>query len=450
MKPLFLLIEIGVYRNLYLHTAITLPRRRGVGGVMTNYFDGSRRGRDARYGASGAKLIKRRKTWKSRNAVSEIIGNMLILAITVIMFSGIFVFVASMDGPAEKVYTDFVGSVVINSNGVDVDAIKIVNKGGNPLEDHRTRIYLFVGNVSTSLGITNSNPSIGETWNTGATWVYTDLTGVTNKAKISVMIVDVQANTVVWEAVLQGSDDKSTAPIIGSRGISSTNSPIAGNVYVGDHVRFFAYVSSPHGSIDPASVYVNASRLVGFGNDPVSLKSDGSGVYWSEGSYPTSQAWNGKVITFHASDASGQSVSVNFVVRVLTGGSSGGDNPLDGHEDSLVNGEYPGDASGGQSGGGNSRLGTTFYYIKNAATGEITRNFKPGDRVLVELYSNSMMNLALENSFVVTHPYTGEIMMEQSTLTGAFSYGGMFSGFYCYNTLSTRPQTSWCIPSRSR
>lgn len=140
-EPLFLLIENSVYRNLYLHTTITLPRRRGVGGVMTNYFDGSRRGRGARHGASGAKLIKRRKTWKSRNAVSEIIGNMLILAITVIMFSGIFVFVASMDGPAEKVYTDFVGSVETNADG-DVVAIKIINKGGHPLEDRRTAIYL--------------------------------------------------------------------------------------------------------------------------------------------------------------------------------------------------------------------------------------------------------------------------------------------------------------------
>ncbi len=418
---------------------------------MTNYFDGSRRGRGARHGASGAKLIKRRKTWKSRNAVSEIIGNMLILAITVIMFSGIFVFVASMDGPAEKVYTDFVGSVETNADG-DVVAIKIINKGGHPLEDRRTAIYLFVSDTASSLGVSDGYKrdgvkwNTGDTWSTGSEWNYKGLTGVTNKAKISVMIVDVQTNTVVWEATLQGSDDKSTAPIIGSRGISSTNSPIAGNVYVGDHVRFFAYVSSPHGSIDPASVYVNASRLVGFGNDPVSLKSDGGGVYWSEISYPASQAWNGKVITFHASYVSGQSVSANFVVKVLTGGNSGPDNPLDGHEDDLVNGEYPGDASGGQSGGGNSRLGTTFYYIRNAATGEITRDFKPGDRVLIELYSNSMMNLALENSFVVTHPYTGEIMMEQSALTGAFSYGGMFSGFYCYKYTFDAPTGKLVYP----
>ena len=440
---MFLLIEIGVYRNLYLHTAITLPRRRGVGGVMTNYFDGSRRGRDARYGASGAKLIKRRKTWKSRNAVSEIIGNMLILAITVIMFSGIFVFVASMDGPAEKVYTNFIGSVLLDDTGVNVKEIKIINKGGNPLEDHRTAIYLFVSDTAKSLKITDSDPTIGTTWNTGSTWIYKDLSGTTSDAEISVMIVDVQANTVVWEAKLQGADDSLGKPIIGSRGITSTNQPVAGSVYVGDFVRFFAHVSLPYGSIEPREVYVNASRLMGSGGEQIYLKNDGSGVYWSEASYPTSQSWNGKVVTFHA-DVNGETVSANFVVRVITGG-SGPDGPLDDYDDDLVNGDYPSDASGGQSGGGNSRLGTTFYYIRNAVTNEITRNFQPGDKVMIEFYSNSMMNLALENSFEITHPYNGE-SLPQSKFSSAFTYGGLHSGFYRYVFTFTAPSDPLIYP----
>lgn len=402
----------------------------------------------------GSKLIKRRKSWKSRNAVSEIIGNLLILSITVIMFSGIFVFVASMDGPSEKVYTDFVGSVVLDGN--DVKEIKIINKGGHPLEDHRTKIYLSVSDSATTLSIwegykrDGTKWNAGDTWYTGSEWNYkgadgSGMTGVTSEANISVMIVDVRANIVVWEATLQGSDEKSTAPIISSRGISSSNSPVAGTIYVGDFVRFFAYVSSPYGSIDPATVYVNASRLAGFGNEPIPLKSDGSGVYWSETPYPASQAWNGKIVTFHAADFSGQKVSANFMVKIITGG-SGSDNPLDDYEDILVNGEYPPDASGGQSGGGNSRLGTTFYYIRNAATKEITRDFQPGDKVLVEFYSNSMMNLALGNSFEITHPYTGEPIYPQSKFSGAFTYGGLYSGFYRYTFTFSAPSDPLIYP----
>ena len=214
-------------------------------------------------------------------------------------------------------------------------------------------------------------------------------------------------------------------------------------------MRFFAYVSSPHGTIDPTSVYVNASRLVGFENGPVSLKSDGSGVYWSEQSYPASQAWNGKVITFHAADASGQNVSANFVVKV-SAGSSGSDNPLEDYIADLVNGNYPSDASGGQSGGGNSRLGTTFYYIRDAKTGEITRNFQPGDKVLIEIYSNSMMNLALENSFEITHPMTGDAITPQSKFTSAFAYGGLYSGFYRYTLTFDAPADKLAYPLQIR
>jgi hypothetical protein len=395
-------------------------------------------------GASGAKLIKKRKSWKSRNAVSEIIGNILILAITVIMFSSIFIFVASMDGPSEKVYTDFTGSVVTKANG-DVEAVKIINKGGQPLEDSRTVIYLFVSDVATSLRITDSTPSIGTTWNTGATWNYTGLTGVTRDAKISVMIVDVQANTVVWEATLQGSDVASTAPIIGGRGISATSSPIAGTVQVGDSIKFFAYVSSPYGAIDPGSVTVNASRLTGFGSDPIALKNDGSGVYWSVASYPASQAWNGKVITFHAADVNGQKVSANFVVKVVTG-SSGPENPLDDYTDDLVNGGYPSDASGGQSGGGNSRLGTTFYYIRDAETREITRDFQPGDTILLEFYSDAMINLGRTNSLETIHPLTGAVLQEHSKIASAFAYGGLYSGFYRYTCTFTAPSDPLMYP----
>lgn len=431
---------------------------------MAKSFSGSRKGRCARHGALGAKLIKKRKNWKSRNAVSEIIGNILILAITVIMFSGIFVFVASMDGPAEKVYTDFVGSVVIEEVGDEhyVKEIKIINKGGSPLEDHRTAIYLFVSDAASSLRISDGYKrdgvkwNSGDTWSTGSEWNYkgsdgSGLTNVNNKAKISVMIVDVQANTVVWEAMLQGSDDKSTAPIIGSRGISSTNSPVAGNIYVGDHVRFFAYISSPYGSINPETVKVDVSRLSGF-NDKTSidLSNDGSGVYWSDSLTQASMAWNGKVITFHAEGDDEQKVSANFQIKVLPGANSGGDNPLEEWTDTIIDGEYPSDASGGTNGAGNTRLGTTFYYIRNAATGAITREFSPGEKVLVEFYSNTIVNLAITNSFEVTNPITGEIMETQSSVTKAFSYIGIYSGFYRYSHTFNAPEDSLEYPIQIR
>lgn len=429
---------------------------------MMNYFDGSREGRGAGHGPLGAKPIKRRKSWKSRNAVSEIIANILILGITVIMFSGILVFVSSMNGPSEKVYTDFTGSVVLSDDGKSVKEIKIINRGGQPLEDHRTAIYLFVSDTASSLSISDGYKwdgeekwKAGDTWSTGSEWRYKmpDGTGtplVTNTAKISVMIVDTQANTVVWEATLQGSDEKSTAPIIGSRGISSTNSPVAGNIYVGNNVRFFAYVSSPYGTIAPASVYVDVSHLAGFEDKRIALKSYGNGLYWSEASRSSILAWDGKTVTFHAADVNGQNVSANFQIKVLPGASSGGENPLEEWMDHIIDGDYPSDASGGTNGAGNSRLGTTFYYIRNAATGEVTREFNPGEEVLVEFYSNAMVNLAGTNTFEMTNPLTGKVMVEQSSVTKAFSFIGIYSGFYRYSYTFNAPDTPLEYPFQIR
>ena len=50
--------------------------------------------------------FRKRKCW-SRYGVSDIIGNLLILAITVTLFTGVLFFVTSLPGPSEKVYTDF-------------------------------------------------------------------------------------------------------------------------------------------------------------------------------------------------------------------------------------------------------------------------------------------------------------------------------------------------------
>ena len=44
---------------------------------------------------------------KSRSGVSEIIGNLLILAITVSLFSGVLFFVTNMPAPQDQTLSDF-------------------------------------------------------------------------------------------------------------------------------------------------------------------------------------------------------------------------------------------------------------------------------------------------------------------------------------------------------
>ena len=61
------------------------------------------------------KKIAKRKHWK-KHGVSEVVGNLLILGITVTLFSSIMIFVSTMPAPSEEVYTDFASSVDMGSD----------------------------------------------------------------------------------------------------------------------------------------------------------------------------------------------------------------------------------------------------------------------------------------------------------------------------------------------
>lgn len=148
--------------------------------------------------------LKGRKHWKSRSAVSEVIGSILILAITVVLFAGVMAFVYTMSGPPERVYTDLIGSIVLSPDGETVDEVRIINRGGQPLLDHRTDIYLTIGEEVRVLRISDSASPIGATtWGTGATWTYRlDDVDAGRTTEIAVAIKDTQADVVVWESRL--------------------------------------------------------------------------------------------------------------------------------------------------------------------------------------------------------------------------------------------------------
>ena len=114
--------------------------------------------------------------------------------------------------------------------------------------------------------------------------------------------------------------------------------------------------------------------------------------------------------------ASGQFVVV--VSQVHSGGGGSYQGPYTNYSSYLTNGTYPPDASGGQAGEITGEAGTTFYYIRRASDGNITRNFNSGEMVLVEMYSDTLRNLALNNNLYIFQPLTGNIMTPPSSNTG--------------------------------
>jgi len=376
------------------------------------------------------KKIVKRKHWK-REGVSEIIGNLLILGITVTLFSSIMIFVSSMPPPSEEVYSDFGSSVDLGTNCANVT---ITHEGGQVLKDFKTSIYLFTNGTPQTL--TFSDMHLGSEWKTGQTGWY-NVSGVDSSTSLSLMIVDTEANSIVYDISLRGQITE-FGPIIGSRG--TTPSP----VYAGNSFTFFVNVIDPDDDLDTSSVYMNASAIMGSSyNDVTMTDSNDDGIFTSQ-SFTAQQAWSGGEVTFHASDLGGLNASSRYTLTIQTSQGGGGDQygPYYNYSHYLVNGTYPPDVSGGESGGTGGMVGTTFYYIKNSETGEITRDFEPGDTILIELFSNSLMNLALKNNFYMYHPLTGN-PITPPTKSNAFGYGGIYGTFNKYNYTFTAPDSAY-------
>jgi len=369
--------------------------------------------------AESSRIIHKRKAW-TRKGVSDIIGNLLILAITVTLFSSILMYVSSMPGPSEKVYSDFTSTLDINS---DHYYVNITHKGGQVLEDYKTAIYLFIDNTPMTLRIGDGIAS-ATSWDTGVTWSYLNNTVLTSTTSVSVMIVDTAANTVVYTAPLQGGTQAAmTKPIIGNRGMTPTP------VYDGNSVRFYAQISDPYGNLDENSVFLNASSI-GLSSS-IQLTYDSGLNQFISGYYTANIAWDGSTVLVSATDNSGQKAQEGFTVRVYSN-PSGGYGPYSGYLGYLTNGTYPPDASGGEAGG---ESGITFYYIKRTSDGTITRNFNPGEGVTIELWSDTLANVAGQNTVFLYHPLMGLTPITPQSSINAFSIGSTFSTFrqFVYN-----------------
>ena len=242
---------------------------------------------------------------KSKSAVSEIIGNLLILAITVTLFSSVLLFVINMPAPQDQLISDFSAETGVSGTNLYVN---ITHKGGQTLTDSSTNIYLYENGVPMVLGILSSNPSLGSDWNIGEVWSYI-VSGYSSSMAVSVMIADRSTNSIVWQTTLaDNTANQNEAPIIGSRGLT----PFP--VHDQDNVSFFVSVTVLDSNVQ--SVSVDASSL-GLANNIPLYDTDQDGTFTSTDSYTASYGnWSGQTIIFSVDDVTGGHVTGQFIVDV--------------------------------------------------------------------------------------------------------------------------------------
>jgi hypothetical protein len=349
---------------------------------------------------------------RSRSGVSDIIGNLLILAITVTLFSSIMFYVASMPEPAQATFTDLEPSL---SNVLDDDSIyiNVTHKGGQTLNNWTTGIYIIVNGVlDHELHVYDGG--LTGNWKTGDVWSYKlQLTG--DLTSLYMMIIDKDTNSIVWQTdLLGGVSGIQLPPIIGER--YTDPSPGMAN----RTLTVFVRVLDPNND-DIIDVHLDLSTL-GLTSNLKMVK--GSGTLWSV-DMPTKALfnWDNRKIIIYATDDTGKSSSALMTLDVFPeyeGGDGGGGD-----------GEFPNFER-------NNLQGFAIFeredWEANKFDATNTNVFvRDTEDAVMVMISKIVVNTVGKNQVLVMNPNTKQAIPEVSSPAVIMNYYMFTAGYYVYN-----------------
>ncbi|MGC8992371.1 MAG: type IV pilin N-terminal domain-containing protein [Thermoplasmata archaeon] len=198
--------------------------------------------------------------------VSEVIGTLLMLVITVVLFSSIFYYVATIPTPQSQIYSTFSAQLILPSNNNGTFNITIKNNAGEALLISTTELIISISNPSHQVVhmltypqiysqlLSQSSNYLKGYFAPGMNFTYhswwDNIYDYNSQMIIHVYLIDIQNNQVVWNSVLQGIEKP--LYIIG---ISYNPSPFpAVTSFIG---KIFAYVIyNNQGSIPKVTISI--------------------------------------------------------------------------------------------------------------------------------------------------------------------------------------------------
>ena len=141
--------------------------------------------------------------WKRSGdgAVSEVVGNLLILLITVALFSVVLGFVYSIPGPEASLQAEIV-PMLERTSAVD-GTLHLQHTGGEALKEGETYILVSIDDTPTQFKISDGLAGGKKVMEPGDTWSMDFLGTITTSAKIDVKIVDSMSNSLLFYTVVQ-------------------------------------------------------------------------------------------------------------------------------------------------------------------------------------------------------------------------------------------------------
>jgi hypothetical protein len=289
---------------------------------------------------------------KDASGVSEVIGTILILAMTVVLFSVIIIWVTNIPTPTAQTRLEV--SATMNALSPAGINLTLTHSGGEALYPVPTIIYVTYQR-GTSLPVTDAvilhayNPLLAvpsglldgpdTVWEIGERWAYKNV-NIQPTDDISITIVDTLQGAVVWSGKVTEIAG-SRPPVFAEKWAddirgTETIDPVQ------DSLGFFLYarVDDPDGDLNPNSVWVVLTMWYGIA-DPCALpqKMHDNGVYpdlaADDGVFTLGGitcmsppfpllTWDGSILLLNATDLAGHATTTRFVLKVVEQFSGGG------------------------------------------------------------------------------------------------------------------------------
>jgi hypothetical protein len=295
------------------------------------------------------KVILREDT----SGVSEVIGTILILSMTVVLFSVIIIWVGNIPTPVAQSRLDLRSELdpIYNAAGVETGVnITLVHQGGEPIQPAPTVIYVTsqrgANPPQTSVftlhkyvqalgnGLLDGRDSV---WDIGERWNY-NTPALRSSDAITVTVVDISKSQVIWSAPMNAPQGTRPPVFIDKWTDGACATDAIDPVQAGLGFCLFAKVTDPDGDLNPNSVYATITAWYGSGTVcelPMKMHDDGvapdraaGDTIFSLGAnacmnppYPA-LSWAGSIILLNATDMRGHQTTTRLVLDVVppTGG----------------------------------------------------------------------------------------------------------------------------------
>jgi flagellin-like protein len=203
----------------------------------------------------------RARAIRSKRGVSEVVGTILILALTVTLFSSIFFFVNTFPKPAQQPTSQFQGQLYTSTvtkgthTWTNVSAVTVTHLGGPTLYNFNTIFYVVSQahpqNTTATYTLTSGGfaAAPSTSWGTGQVW---NLSLAADHLSLpdNITVTVVSGSNVVYRQTLPGTNP-TVPPIFDSVGTSPAV-PVAGATF-----SIFAQISDPFLPTTSKQVYVN-------------------------------------------------------------------------------------------------------------------------------------------------------------------------------------------------